>query len=233
MKMQNNIIDTIINKIDKKEEIAPFLFLWSPINRINNEVEKLSFELSEKLWINKNYIFSFKDEENKIKVKDIKEFLEKVFITPSFKAQIFIIENISRMTEESANSCLKVFEEPPLWNIIFLTSESESSILETILSRCTIINLKKQDDNIKSEFYYTMIDDYIRWINHTLASYIFKEKLEKDDYINILRNIIFYLKEKLIFIDLIEFINDDINWIQKNNLLPKYVVDKYILKLKI
>jgi len=232
MKMQNNIINTIIDKLNKKEEIAPFLFLWYPINIINNEIEKLSIELIEKLWINKNYIFSFKDEENKIKVKDIKEFLEKVFITPSFKAQIFIIENISRMTEESANSCLKIFEEPPLWNIIFLTSESESSILETILSRCTIINLNNQENYIKSEFYYSMIDDYIRWINHTFASYVFKEKLEKEDYINILRNIIFYLKEKLVFLDLIEAINEDINWIQKNNLLPKYVVDKYIMKLK-
>jgi hypothetical protein len=137
------------------------------------------------------------------------------------------------MTEESANSCLKIFEEPSVWNLIFLTSESESSILETILSRCTIINSKNQDDYIKSEFYYSMIDDYIRWINHTFASYVFKEKLEKSDYINILKNIIFYLKEKLVFIDMIESINEDINWIQKNNLLPKYVVDKYIIKLKL
>lgn len=233
MKMLNSIVSNIIDKLNKKEEIAPFLFLGSPISKINNEVEMLSNELSEKLEINKNYIFRFKDEENKIKVKDIKEFLENVYIKPTFMAQIFIIENISRMTEESANSCLKIFEEPSVWNLIFLTSESESSILETILSRCTIINSKNQDDYIKSEFYYSMIDDYIRWINHTFASYVFKEKLEKSDYINILKNIIFYLKEKLVFIDMIESINEDINWIQKNNLLPKYVVDKYIIKLKL
>jgi DNA polymerase III gamma/tau subunit len=74
----------------------------------------LSFELCEQLSLNKNDIFIFKDSKEKIKVKDIKEFLEKVFITPSYIAQIFIIENISRMTEESANSCLKIFEEPPI-----------------------------------------------------------------------------------------------------------------------
>lgn len=227
--MQNSIIDNIIEKLNRKEEIAPFLFLWStPM-----DIEKLSFELSDKLDINKNFIFTFKDSKEKIKVKDIKEFLERVFIAPTYKAQIFIIENISRMTEESANSCLKIFEEPPFWNIIFLTSESESSILETILSRCTIININSFDKFERSEFYYSMIDDYIRGINHTLASYIFKEKLEKEDYINILKNIILYLKEKLISLDLIEKINEDINWIQKNNLLPKYVVDKYIMKLKL
>lgn len=227
--MQNNIINNIIEKLNRKEEIAPFLFLWgTPM-----DIEKLSFELSEKLGINKNFIFTFKDSKEKIKVKDIKEFLEWVFIAPTYKAQIFIIENISRMTEESANSCLKIFEEPPFWNIIFLTSESESSILETILSRCTIINMNSFDKFERSEFYYSMIDDYVRGINHSFASYIFKEKLEKEDYINILKNIILYLKEKLIFLDLIEKINEDINWIQKNNLLPKYVVDKYIMKLKL
>lgn len=232
MKMQNSLINSIIEKLNKKEEIAPFLFLWSPISKINNEIEQISNKLSDELWINKNFIFSFKDSKERIKVKDIKEFLEKVFITPSFKAQIFIIENISRMTEESANSCLKIFEEPSVWNIIFLTSESESSILETILSRCTIVNMDSLESFQKNEFYYTMIDDYIRGINHSFASYVFMEKLEKEDYLNILKNIILYLKEKLIFLDLIEAINEDINWIQKNNLLPKYVVDKYIIKLK-
>ena len=226
-------IKNIIEKLDKKEEIAPFLFLGTPIHVINDKIDQISTKLSDELWINKNFIFSFKDSKEKIKVKDIKEFFERVFISPTYKAQIFIIENISRMTEESANSCLKILEEPPFWNIIFLTSESESSILETILSRCTIINIDGENKYERNEFYYSMIDDYIRWINHTFASYIFREKLEKEDYINILKNIIIYLKEKLIFLDLIEAINEDINWIQKNNLLPKYVVDNYIIKLKV
>lgn len=229
--MQNNIVELILWKINKKEEISPFLFLWAPIHNINSQVEELSIELLEKLWINKNFVFDFKDNNEKIKVKDIKDFLDKVYITPSFWSQIFIIENISRMTEESANSCLKIFEEPPIWNIILLTNESESWILETILSRCTTINTKDWELWEKNHFYYDMIDDYIRWIDHDLASFIFKEKLEKDDYINLLKTLILYFKEKNIFLDLIEEINDDINWIQKNNLLPKYIVDKYIIKI--
>ncbi len=232
MKMQNNLIELITQKLETKEEISPFLFLWTQIDKVNTDILNLSLELCKNLGINENFIFKFENPEWKIKVKDIKQFLEKVFITPTFKAQIFIIENISKMTEESANSCLKVFEEPPNWNIIFLTSESESSILDTILSRCTIINLNQDNIFEVNQAYYDMIDDYIRWINHDLASYVFKEKLEKENYINLLKNLIIYLKEKLIFLDLIEQINEDINWIQKNNLLPKYVVDKYIIKIK-
>ncbi len=232
MKMLNNIIQLITEKLETKEEISPFLFLWTQIDKVNTDILNLSLELCEKLWINKNFLFKFENPEWKIKVKDIKQFLEKVFVTPTFKAQVFIIENISKMTEESANSCLKVFEEPPFWNIIFLTSESESSILDTILSRCTIINLKQENIFEINQLYYSMIDDYIRNINYDLASYVFKEKLEKENYINLLKNLIIYLKEKLIFLDLVEQINEDINWIQKNNLLPKYVVDKYIIKIK-
>lgn len=232
MKMQNNLIELITQKLEANEEISPFLFLWNQIDKVNINVLNLALELCKTLWINENFIFKFENPEWKIKVKELKQFLEKSFVTPTYKAQIFIIENISKMTEESANSCLKFFEEPPFWNIIFLTSESESSILDTILSRCTIINLKQENIFEVNQLYYSMIDDYMRNINYDLASYVFKEKLEKENYINLLKNLIIYLKEKLIFLDLVEKINEDINWIQKNNLLPKYVVDKYIIKIK-
>lgn len=230
--MLNNIIEIIISQLNKKEEIAPFLFLWNNISKVNNEIEILCNDLCEKLDINKNYVFKLVDDDTKIKVRDIKDFLERIYITPPYKAQIFFIENIWRMTEESANSCLKIFEEPWVWNLIFLTNESESSILDTILSRCTIVNFDNKEDDIKNDFYYSMIDDYIRGINYSLASYIFKEKLEKEAYIKILKNLIIYFREKLIYLDFIEKINDDINWIQKNNLLPKYVLDKYLIKIK-
>lgn len=230
--MNNNLIENIIEKINKKEEIAPFLFLGTPIVEINKKVYDLCLKLCDALEINKNYIFNFKETDSKIKVKDLKDFLENIFVSPNFKAQFFIIENIAKMTEESANSSLKIFEETPIWNIIFLTSESEANIIDTILSRCTIINLTKWEDNIKSEFYYNMIDEYIKNINLAFLSYIFKEKLEKEEYVKILKNMILYFKENKIHLNLIWEINEDINWIQNNNFLAKYIIDKYIIKMK-
>ena len=230
--MEHDLINNIVEKINKKEEISPFLFLGYPVSEINKKVYELTIKLCEILNVNKNYIFSFQESEWKIKVKDLKDFLENVFITPSFKAQFFIIENIAKMTQESANSSLKIFEETPAWNIIFLTSESEANILDTILSRCTIINLTKWDENIKNEFYYNMIDEYIKNINLALLNYIFKEKIEKEEYIKILKNMILYFKENKIYLNLIWEINEDINWIQNNNFLAKYVLDKYIFKIK-
>lgn len=230
--MEHDLINNIIEKINKKEELAPFLFLAYPINEVNKKVYELAAKLCEILNVNKNYIFSFQESEWKIKVKDLKDFLENIFITPNFKAQFFIIENIAKMTQESANSSLKIFEETPIWNIIFLTNESEANILDTILSRCTIINLNKWDENIKNEFYYNMIDEYIKNINLALLNYIFKEKIEKEEYIKILKNMILYFKENKIYLNLIWEINEDINWIQNNNFLAKYVLDKYIFKIK-
>ncbi len=230
--MEHDLINNIIEKINKKEELAPFLFLAYPINEVNKKVYELAVKLCEILNVNKNYIFSFQESEWKIKVKDLKDFLENIFITPNFKAQFFIIENIAKMTQESANSSLKIFEETPIWNIIFLTNESEANILDTILSRCTIINLNKWDENIKNEFYYNMIDEYIKNINLALLNYIFKEKIEKEEYIKILKNMILYFKENKIYLNLIWEINEDINWIQNNNFLAKYVLDKYIFKIK-
>jgi len=52
------------------------------------------------------------DDEEKIKIEKIKQFLTIGYQKSSFTFQIFIIQDIERMTRESANSCLKFFEEP-------------------------------------------------------------------------------------------------------------------------
>jgi hypothetical protein len=66
------------------------------------------------------------------------------------------------MTRESANSCLKFFEEPGIGNLIFLTNKSESGILDTILSRVTPIILDSQNSLLEKTFYYDMIEKFLQ-----------------------------------------------------------------------
>ena len=80
-------------------------------------------------------------QDNTAQDKDLKEFLSNSNQKPRFKFQVFFIENISRFTLKSANSCLKFFEEPKFGNIIFLSNTSEAGILDTIISRVQIVNL--------------------------------------------------------------------------------------------
>jgi hypothetical protein len=62
-------------------------------------------------------------------------------------------------------------------------------------------------------------------------SYFFRNKIEKDDYINFLENLIIYGKENLVLIDFLSEIDDDINAIKQNNVNVKYVIDKWLLRI--
>jgi len=52
------------------------------------------------------------------------------------KRRVFIIEDADKMNADSANSLLKVLEEPPLFSHIILVTASPFLLLPTILSRC-------------------------------------------------------------------------------------------------
>lgn len=52
-----------------------------------------------------------------------------------------IIADAHKLTPEAANAFLKILEQPPKGTIIILTAPSRESVLETVASRCTIIDL--------------------------------------------------------------------------------------------
>jgi len=56
------------------------------------------------------------------------------------KRRVFIIDEAEKMNEESANSILKVLEEPPLFTHILLISDNPASLLQTVKSRCQTLN---------------------------------------------------------------------------------------------
>ena len=57
------------------------------------------------------------------------------FAPVSGKRRIFIIEAAESMNEDTANSLLKVLEEPPSYAVFILTAVSTQAVLPTILSR--------------------------------------------------------------------------------------------------
>ena len=93
---------------------------------VNSQVTSLAQELLQKYNIPLTYIYRLDDTGEKIKIAEIKRFVEPGNSLPGYTFQIFLIENISRLTLQSSNSCLKFFEEPGKHNVIFLTNNSES-----------------------------------------------------------------------------------------------------------
>jgi len=191
----------------------------------------LDFLVSQQ--IPSSYLFTLKDDGESIKIKDMKAFLEKSHRKASFDFQIFVIENISRMTLKAANAALKFLEEPWVWNLVFLTNVSEAGVLDTILSRVQSVQSGAKKQSSFREDYLTMIDSYVTKSDTGIISYFFSEKLDKTDYISFLKTLVHYarLHPSVLNNDILSELEEDINLVQRNNLLPRYVVDKYLLKI--
>jgi len=228
----NEVLNNLIRKINKEEEISPFLFVSKNLEILNQEVNWFWLNLLKELNIPKLYLYSLKDNWEKIKVKEVREFIKRSESKSWYKIQIFFIENISRLTTQASNSLLKFFEEPWVWNIILCTNKWESNVLDTILSRVQTINIKSQKTDSIDNYLQNIIDKYIKNQSNELIKYMFSNKKEKDDYLSFLENLLLYMMKNFSKTWFLNELNQDINLIKSNNLNPKYFSDKWILKIK-
>ena len=67
------------------------------------------------------------------------------------KNRIYVIRDCEKMRLETANSMLKFLEEPENNIIAFLMTNNINSVLETIISRCQIIKLNNNGNDLKKE----------------------------------------------------------------------------------
>lgn len=222
----------INHAISNNKEIAPFLFLSDNLVKTNLDIYNLAQEILSSHNISKYNIISLTDNWERIKMDETRELLYKSNQKSSEGFQIFIIENISRLNINSSNALLKFFEEPGAWNIILLTNAWENNILDTIISRVSKVYLCDKKVSSKNEFYYNLLDRFVKKEDNKLASYFYSEKLEKQDYIDFLKTFIIYSKENLVFTEFLDNIEKKINAINNTNVLPKYVVDTLIINLQ-
>ena len=74
--------------------------------------------------------------------------IETQFEKKAFESKgimIYILHLVENMTTQAINSILKFLEEPESEIYAFLTTNNESSILPTIISRCQVMHLKQID----------------------------------------------------------------------------------------
>ncbi len=82
------------------------------------------------------------DGKKNITVSQIRALRAEAFVKPHMaQKRVFIIDGADRMNEQAQNALLKVLEEPPTGVIFILICLSRTSLLETIVSRCTTMAL--------------------------------------------------------------------------------------------
>ena len=75
-------------------------------------------------------------------IDDVREIIRRSNLKPNDgEKQVFIICNGNKLNSVSQNALLKIIEEPPQSVVIFLLTESRSSLLPTVLSRGQRVHL--------------------------------------------------------------------------------------------
>ena len=83
-----------------------------------------------------------------ISVSDIRSQINgDILIRPySSRYKIYIVDEAEKMNQQAQNALLKTIEEPPAYGILLLLTTNADSFLQTILSRCIMLNLKTVAD---------------------------------------------------------------------------------------
>ena len=89
-----------------------------------------------------------------IGIDEIREQLnDDIVIKPySSRYKIYIVPDSEKMTVQAQNALLKTIEEPPEYAIIIFLTTNADLFLQTILSRCVLLNIRPvREDRIKNQ----------------------------------------------------------------------------------
>lgn len=91
-----------------------------------------------------------------ITVDRIRALRSEAYVKPHIASgRVFIIDGADTMNEQAQNALLKVLEEPPGEVYFILVSESKSALLNTVISRCTVLSLTAPEISAAEEYILT------------------------------------------------------------------------------
>lgn len=189
-------------------------------------------------------------DKTKIKKEQILELKHHFSMTSQFaELNTYIIKNAEKMNKESTNSMLKFLEEPEKNVLGFFITNEKNNILDTIISRCEVLNIYYQTEEINEELginqdkyneIIAFLKEYLIGIESENNKSILINKLtstfsERNDIINLMK-VIFRIynnalkvkisNEKKQFMDFDYIYNDSINkLIKKNNIILELITE--------
>ena len=126
--------------------------------------------------------------------------------------KIYIVDEAQKLSVQAQNALLKTIEEPPAYGIILLLTTNAASMLETILSRSIVLNMKP----VESEAFTSYMrekgvdEDKIPTLEKFSQGNIGKglKLAQSDDFISMIQTIMLLLKtaSKMPFSELLESI---------------------------
>lgn len=113
---------------------------------------------------NENDFKIISPEKDLIKVEEIRNLINEVYLKPTFSTKkVIIIDDADKMNSSAQNALLKVLEEPPLYATLILVVSNKEKIIRTILSRVTEVKFNSLTNEELEKIVGKSIDlDYAR-----------------------------------------------------------------------
>jgi DNA polymerase-3 subunit delta' len=88
-----------------------------------------------------------------LKIEQARKVQHELSLSPvSGSRRVAIIKRADRMTEQAANSLLKILEDPPASSVLILLAKNIYSLLPTVVSRCQAIPFRQAPPAVVEEF---------------------------------------------------------------------------------
>ena len=205
--------------------------------------QKDVYELVKNIFKNENLsliesdFFVIKKSDKKSILKDEITDLKNLFQNKSYlnKYRVYLIEEAHKLSSTTSNMILKFLEEPMDGVIAFFITDSLDSVLDTIKSRCQIINVTYSDKNeIMVDKRIEKLYDLLFNSNCYISLFDVKEsfgKLDRNELLVILKQLLHLCSTKMVVNELynIKNINHAITMLI-NNVNVDYVFDYILLK---
>lgn len=98
-------------------------------------------------------LYSADNRGTSLSVNTVREIKKDAYVIPNeADYKIYILGNAGSMNANAQNALLKIIEEPPANVLFILTTESKTSFLETVLSRCVVLTLDTAGAQAAAEY---------------------------------------------------------------------------------
>lgn len=104
-------------------------------------------------------------------VDNIRELQSKIWFSPTlWIKKVYVLDEVHMLSKSSFNALLKTIEEPPSFVHFILVTTELHQLLETIVSRCIVLNFKKiTSDAIQDRLKYICLQEQIPFDSQAIA----------------------------------------------------------------
>ncbi len=142
-----------------------------------------------------NIDFSVMEFEKALGIEDFRNIQKSIFLKPIKSPQKAVVINLQNgATLDAQSAMLKTLEEPPKQTILILLSRTTRELLETIISRCQVIELKDQEEIEKVD------DEFEEILKASLGQKLVAAQnlsREKETALKFVKGAIFYVRAKM------------------------------------